>query len=861
MPDALDLYRRKRRFARTPEPAGAGSVEPGHLFVVHKHAARRLHYDLRLQFADVLKSWAVTRGPSLDPAERRLAVHVEDHPLDYGAFEGTIPKGEYGAGGVIIWDRGNWTPLGNAEEDYARGALKFRLAGHKLRGGWTLVRLKRRERERDNWLLIKERDEYARPGDGDLLLREAPESVVSTKSLESLTEAAKAPPAAQRRPRPIDPNALPGARPAPLPDFVAPQLATMATAPPEGEQWLHEIKLDGYRTLVRIDGATVRLRTRNGHDWTSRYGDLPSAFQALAGNKALLDGEVVVQDAAGISSFAELQDALSRGRPDTLLFYAFDLLHLDGLDLTPVPLIERKEALSRLLDGVAGEASPVQFSDHIAGAAGPFVERVCRMGLEGIVSKRRDAPYSPGRSKTWLKTKCAAGDEFVIVGFTESKAAGGLGALLVASAEDGALTYAGRVGTGFSRTEAERVRATLGGLRREAPPLAMPAMASRETVRWVEPRLIVDVNYANRTREGLLRQASYKGLRGDKSLADLGRAGSSVGGGGNDSDDEERDPTASPPAEPVRKPRLISDADLASIWVTNPEREMFGGSGATKLDLVSYYARVGDWMLPELLRRPVSLVRCPTGEAEACFYQRHAGAGMPDAVKRIGLREGTRRERADYVYLDDARGLLGLAQFGVVEFHPWGCQIDRPERPDRLIFDLDPDEGLRWREVVTAALDIRAVLEGLGLAVFVKTTGGKGLHLVVPLARRQTWEAVRGFSERLVKALARREPSRFTAILSKASRKGRIFIDYLRNGRGATAVAAYSLRARAGLPVATPLHWAEVEALDDPAIFNFRSVPERLAGLAADPWASMDTAGVSFDKAMIRAVDEIGASR
>lgn len=854
MPDALEIYRQKRRFDRTPEPAGTSAAETGSLFVIHKHAATRLHYDLRLQFGDALKSWAVTRGPSLDPADRRLAVHVEDHPLDYGGFEGTIPRGEYGAGGVIIWDHGHWAPLeGDPEEGYRRGTLKFRLDGEKLLGGWMLVRLKRREGERDNWLLIKERDEFARLGDGDALLREAPESVISGKTVEAFTPP-KAPrrrsggSAAANKVRLADVVPAAAAE-APLPEFVPPQLASLAATAPDGEEWLHEIKFDGYRTLVRIDGDDIRLFTRNGHDWTARYGDLPAAFRRLSGHRLLLDGEIVVQDDSGVSSFAALQDALAQGRPRNLIFYAFDLLHLDGRTLMALPLIERKAALSALLAGMAEEASPLQLSDHVLGRGSAFAGEACRMGLEGIVSKRTDAPYRSGRTRTWLKSKCVAGDEFAIVGYTETAAAGGLAALLLAENGDDGLRYVGRAGSGISRDQAERLKAALAPLHRDTQAVKVPPIPRSETVFWVEPKLAAEVTFSTRTAEGFLRHAAFKGLRLDKSADEIAGPVPVV------------EPAAVPaaePARPVEKPRLVSDADLASIWVTNPDRAMFGGSGgATKLDLALYYARVGDWMLPEIGARPVSLVRCPSGEADACFYQRHAGAGMPASVKRIPLREGSERKRADYVYIEEARGLLDLAQFGVVEFHPWGCRIDRPERPDRMIFDLDPDESLRWRDVVDAAFDVRAVLEAIGLPAFVKTTGGKGLHLVVPLARRQGWAAVRDFSASVVKALAAHEPKRYTANLAIASRKGKIFIDYLRNARSATAVAAYSLRSRPGLPVATPLHWEEVETLDDPAELNFRTVPERLSTLTADPWGPMAGAQASLDQAKLRKLETI----
>lgn len=823
--DALAPYRRKRRFDRTPEPDGGPAVA-GNLFVVHKHAARRLHYDLRLQFGDVLKSWAVTRGPSLDPADRRLAVHVEDHPLDYGGFEGTIPKGEYGGGAVVLWDRGAWVPVGDAEEGYAKGRLKFRLLGEKLRGGWHLARMRNRRGERgDNWLLIKERDTYARPGEGEALLDEAPESVLSGATVESLAqEAATVEKARPRKRRSLKPEAAPGAREGALPAFIRPQLATRVARVLAGDQWLNEIKLDGYRTLARIDGDDVRLRTRNGHDWTERYRPLDDALAAVGCRRAMIDGEIVVQDEIGLSSFSALQDALSNGETHRLVFYAFDLLHLDGTDLTQSPLIARKALLAGLMEGVVGERSPLQISEHIVGNGPAFFAEACRRSLEGIVCKSADGTYVSGRSRSWLKVKCENRDDFAVVGFTESKAAGGLAALLLAEdRDDGALAYVGKCGTGFTTEEAETLRGLLRPLTRRSPALAVPKGVPTRAVTWTEPALSVEVTYAARTADGHLRAASYQRLRPDKS-GEMGKATALPETGG-----------VLPPA----RRRYVSDADLASVYVTNPDRLMFGESGPTKLDLAVYYAAVGDWMLPELLNRPVSLVRCPQGDQGACFFQRHAGQGMPKELRRVPLREQSTKERADYVYIADARGFLALAQFGTVEFHPWGCRVDKPERPDRLIFDLDPDESLAWREVVTAAVDIRDRLADLGLVPFVKTTGGKGLHVVTPLQRRQTWAAVFRFSEAFVVRLAEAEPARYTAAMAKARRRGKVFVDYHRNRRGSTAVAAYSLRARPGVAASVPLSWQELADLDDPKELNWASVPRWLAR-RPDPWLGMD---------------------
>jgi bifunctional non-homologous end joining protein LigD len=822
-PDRLRTYRAKRDFTRTPEPADSGAVGPERAFVVQKHAARRLHYDLRLQFGDTLRSWAVPQGPSLDPKVRRLAVRVEDHPLAYLEFEATIPEGQYGAGAMIVWDRGSWVPMGDAEADYDKGTIKFRLAGEKLGGGWMLVRIKGDGEDGKNWLLIKERDPFARPEvEGDIL-EERPESILSGRRVEELAAPA---PRTRAKPRPVDPARLEGARPGALPDTVRPQLATPAAEVPEGDDWLHEIKFDGYRTIVRLEDGAVRLLTRSGHDWTERYGMLARPFARLRCRQALLDGEIVVQDATGLSSFSDLQDALAEGRTEALTFFAFDLLHLDGQNLGQVTLADRKRVLERLFVPVLDQRSALQLSEHVRGDGPAFFEQASRLGLEGVIAKRADSPYQQGRSRSWLKCKCRQTDDFVIVGFTESQAAGGLAALLVAEAGPQGIRYVGRVGTGFSTAEAERLRSRLGAMERDGAAVELPATERRKDIRWVDPLLLAEVHYATRTADGLLRHAVYQGLRLDQPPPM---------------------PVASSPSNPRR--RWISDADLASIWVTNPDRRMFGGP--SKLELALYYARVGDWLLPELVKRPVSLVRCPSGKVEDCFFQRHALSGMPEAIEQVALREEGSKERADYLYLDDAKGLLSLVQFGAVELHAWGCRVDKPERPDRLVFDLDPDEGLPWPMVVDAAREVRDALERLGLVAFVKTTGGKGLHVVVPIVRRHAWAQVRQFCEAFARSLAKQAPRRFTANMAKRERRGRIFIDYLRNLRGATAVAAYSLRARAGVAVSTPLAWQELDDIDDPSDLDYATVPEWLASDRADPWQGIDAGAGRLNRDMV----------
>jgi bifunctional non-homologous end joining protein LigD len=822
--DALERYRKKRDFSKTREPAGAQRAAGERLFVVQKHAARRLHYDLRMQFGETLRSWAVPQGPSLDPKVRRLAVHVEDHPLEYYDFEGPIPKGQYGAGAMIVWDRGTWVPMGDPEADYQKGTIKFRLLGEKLGGGWSLVRIKNDQQRGDNWLLIKERDPYAKPEAEGNILDEAPASVISGRRVEDI--AADEHPAEPAKATPVRVARLKGAKQASLPTSPRPQLASQSDSVPAGHDWLHEIKLDGYRTMARLEDGAVRFFTRSGLDWTDRYGSLAGGFRPIACKQAVIDGEIVVQDAEGISRLSALQDALGEGRTHELTFFAFDLLHLDGYDLPEVPLLARKQALEALLAPVALPTSPLQLSSHIRGHGPDFLEHASRMKLEGVISKRVDAHYRPGRSKSWLKIKCLQSEDFLIVGFAESPAAGGLGALLLAEPDEQGLRYVGRVGTGYSAGEARRLHARLEALRQDRPSVEMPAAERRKAI-WVRPVLLAEVQYATRTADRILRHAVYKGLRPDK-------------------------PAPSAPDAPrTPRQRWVSDEDLASVWVTNPDRKMFGADGPTKLELALYYARVGDWMLPELSLRPVSLVRCPTGKAADCFFQRHALSGMPEVIRKIPLREEGSKERADYLYVENARGLLALAQFGGVEFHSWGCRVDKPERPDRMVFDLDPDESLPWRQVVDAAFEVRQSLEELGFTPFLKTTGGKGLHVVVALARRQDWPEVRRFAEVFAVHTARRLPKLFTANMAKSNRRGRIFLDYLRNGRGATAATAYSLRARPGVPASTPLTWDELVKIDDPADLNYATVPMRLTEVE-DPWAELAQSARPLTKEMER---------
>lgn len=799
----LKPYREKRDFSKTAEPPGGGSAGSGNRFVMHKHSATSDHYDLRLEVGGVLKSWAVPRGPSLNPADKRLAVETEDHPLEYIDFEGVIPEGEYGGGPMIVWDTGTWAPMDDIEKSLRTGAFKFRLAGDKLNGGWMLTRLKKRPGEdddRSNWLLFKEHDLAA---DDTLdILAARPESVKSGRRIEELVEA---PPPKQAVPRPV-PGKLPGAVRAAMPGRIAPQLATAVGEPPHEKGWLHEIKFDGYRTMAHVSDGAARLITRNGLDWTSRYGDLGMAFAKLPCREAVVDGEVVALDGKGVSRFAALQDALSQGAGNSLIFYAFDLLYLDGWDLRAVPLARRKRALAGLLDGHVSRNSALQVSDHVEGDGRALYRHAAEIGLEGVVSKKADAPYHEGRSQGWLKAKAPRTEDFVIVGYTISPATEGLGALALGEWDGEELHYRGKVGSGFDAPSLRDLLIRLEPLAAGAAPIEG---APKGTI-FVRPVLSARVRYANRTGDDMLRHAVFLGLREPE-----------ISGSGT-----------------AERKRLVTDADLASISITNPTRRLLGKSGPTKLDIAVYYALIGDFMLPHIIGRPVSLFRCPTGKLQDCFFQRHAFTGMPATIAVIDTTNSDDEEKT-YISVEDAKGYLALAQFGVVEFHAWGARRQKLEKPDRIVFDLDPGEGIGWREVVEAAIHLRGELEALGLVPFVKTSGGRGIHLVVPVVPRLGWKDVHRATSDIATRLAAAEPGTFTAIMGKENRKRRIFVDFHRNARSATAAAPYSLRARTGMPASTPLSWRDIEAIDAPEDLNYSSLPA-LVAKSGDPWADID---------------------
>jgi len=766
---SLEAYNAKRDFARTPEPAGVPARSRGRRFVVQKHAATRLHYDFRLELDGVLLSWAVAKGPSLDPADKRLAVRTEDHPPGYADFEGTIPKGEYGGGTVLLWDDGRWEPVGDPRAGLEEGKLRFRLDGRRMRGEWVLVRLRAEGRgARENWLLRKVEDEHA-SGTADLTA----ENVTSVKSGLGLADIAAGKQLKAKRGTARRAQAAPGFRPV--------QLATPADEPPAGRQWIHEIKWDGYRALLVKRGGRVAAFTRAGNDWTDRFRVVADAVAALEAESATLDGEVVALDEHGNPSFSRLQNHLKDG--GELQFWAFDLLELDGADLAHLPLVERKAKLAPL---VAGVGEPLFFSDHVSGDAARVLEAMCRTGCEGIVSKRADSRYVGKRSSSWLKIKCTKRQEFVIGGWSRSEKGRGFASLLLGAHEGGRLRYAGRVGTGFDAATIADLSARMAPLAVERPPFDdLPPAAKRGAV-WVKPELVAEVAFAEVTPDGRLRHPSFVALRDDKPAGEV-----------------TLDPT--PGAELVR----------AGVAITHPDRVMFPEIGITKRELIDYYEGVAAAMLPHVARRPLSLVRCPQGRGKECFFQKHDRGVFPAGVKRTEIAEADAGRRP-YLYVEDVQGLVALLQMGTLEIHVWGSRLDRLECPDRLVIDLDPDVGLGFADVRRAAVEVRGHLAALGLESFPMVTGGKGLHVVAPLAPERDWAAVKDFARRFAEALAADRPDRYTAKLSKAHRRGRIFVDWLRNQRGATAIAPFSTRARPCAPIAVPIGWTQLGRIEGP---------------------------------------------
>ena len=860
----LTVYRQKRDFRKTPEPKPK-RVESatGRSFVVQKHAASHLHYDFRLEHDGVLWSWAVPKGPSLDPADKRLAMHTEDHPVEYGAFEGVIPQGEYGGGTVMVWDRGTWTPHGDPAEGHAKGNLKFTLDGEKLKGGFALVRTRSDKYGKESWLLIKEKDEEARPGYA--IAEEAPDSVVSGRDLDAIAQArshvwrsklsvrenvkagAVAPmPATQdarkdaaakagkEKPAKAKPATAHG-RKAPMPDTLTPMLATLVDEAPAGDGWIHEVKYDGYRFLARIEKGRARLLSRNGKEWTASFPDIVRDLAKLPVKQAWLDGELVVLDDAGRSSFQRLQNALTGGREKNLAFFVFDLLYRDGYDMRALPLTERKA----LLREVAGEGTGrVKVGPEVRGDGPDFFRQACGLGLEGIVAKRADAAYASGaRTRDWLKVKCVQRQEMVIGGYTDPQGSRtGFGALLLGVHEGKALRYAGKVGTGFDDKALRDLMPELAGREQDEPPFVNPPRGyAAKGAHWVRPELVAEVAFTEWSEDGALRHPSFQGLRLDKKAADVVRekpvatakaAGGARAKAGSDA-----------PAARSRRAAAASEeasGEYAGVKLTHPEKPYWPEAKLTKGDLAAFYVGVADRILPHLAGRPLSLVRCPDGWGGECFYQKHAAKAVNAAVKRMEAPESGRT--ATYLSADSAAALAGLVQWGVIELHPWGSRAPRLDRPDRLVFDFDPDDDLPFADLVAAVGLLRTLLDEIGLTGFLKTTGGKGLHVVLPIRATLGWDEAKAFTKSVADFLVRTFPDRFTATLSKERRKGKIFIDFLRNAEGATAIAPYGVRSRKNAPVATPIAWEELSRDVRFDYFNIRNVPERLRTQKRDPW-------------------------
>jgi bifunctional non-homologous end joining protein LigD len=916
MPSKLETYRKKRRFEKTPEPAGeprmqrgpggAAARPNGHglSYVIQEHHARRLHYDFRLELDGTLRSWAVPKGPSLDPSVKRLAVHVEDHPLEYGSFEGEIPEGNYGAGSVIVWDRGTWEPVGGvaqARKAYEVGKLKFRLDGEKLHGGWALVRSGMRGGgDKEQWLLIKERDQEARSEQEFDVIAERPGSVLADGSekrakarrrgggaqadvrdekvvgeggsrakaagkikgsasarkgaAERLAVPAKAPhpgEAGTKRPDIVATRsgeslrvlaakpAIEGAVKALLPAVLAPQLATLVDSAPKGDDWLYEIKFDGYRMLTRIDrddAISVRIFTRNGLDWTTKFGKQSEALGALDVHTAWLDGEATVLDSRGVPSFQALQNAFDANRPQEIVFFLFDLPYLNGYDLRNVPLVQRRALLRALTENV--EQDTIRFSEDFALDAEDLLRSACEMALEGIVGKRRDSRYTSIRSGAWVKLRCRRRQEFVVGGYTEpSGSRSGFGALLLGVYDaNGTLQYAGRVGTGFDAATLRAVKKELEARETKRMPFAeMPRERSRTQVHWVRPELVAECNFAEWTSERIVRQASFVSLRRDKPAQEIAREiaqeaprkGGEVGNRASQTGTESR-------RKATGSTRKQADSDMvAGVRITHPDRVVDKTTGVRKLDLARYFERVAPWMLPHLKGRPLALVRAPDGIDGELFFQKHTSRlEMPHVTQHEGLDPG----HPPLLTIDNLQALIGAAQMGTIELHTWNAVAASLEKPDRIVFDLDPDPALGWDRMIEAASLTRSLLEELGLRSWCKTSGGKGLHLVVPLARQAGWDEVKAFAQAAAQHMASTLPDRFSAKMGAQNRRSRIFIDYLRNNRGSSTVVAYSPRARPGMGVSVPLAWDEVEGTTGGAQWTVENLHERLDALHTDPW-------------------------
>ena len=892
----LEVYHKKRNFKTTPEPKGRvhARKQKGLRFVIQKHAASHLHYDFRLELSGVLLSWAVPKGPSLDPNDKRLAMHVEDHPIEYGEFEGVIPPKQYGSGTVLLWDRGTWIPKEDPAEGYRKGKLKFELEGAKLHGGWTLVRSRSGKYGGEkSWLLIKEDDEFARAGADARVVDDLPNSVASGRSLEeiaadperewhsnrSVAENVRSGAVAKRKPA-RDLAKVAGARKARCPEWLQPELATLVDDAPEGDEWLHEIKYDGYRMLCHVARGRCTVYSRNRKDWTPNLPLLAAAVARLPVDEAWIDGEVIAPDASGRSSFQALQNAFAGEGAEHLAYYAFDLPFVDGYDLREVPLLERKRLLRERVP--RGEGM-VRYSDHVEGKGQTFFEEACALELEGIISKRRDSAYSGRRGHDWVKVKCQQNEEMVIGGWTDPQGSrSGFGALLIGVHDaQGNLRYAGKVGTGFNEKTLAMLTRELAKRATDEPPfIDPPTGAEGRRAHWVKPDLVAQVRFTEWTRDDTLRHPSFQGLRRDKAARDVVRerpaqAPDETEAPARPSAAAKRKATRSkaartPPGTSVaravgapatatpgtrgareRAPAEDAPNTVAGVAISNPEKVLYREDGITKRDLAEYYATVGEWMLPHLAHRPLTLVRCPNGYQAHCFYQKHVKESLGRFLEPIEVPEagGT----ALYMMANSVGAIVSLVQMGVLEIHPWGAHEGTLDKPDRITMDFDPDEALPWSSIVDAVTVLRKLLDTLGLQGFLKTTGGKGLHVVLPIAPTLDWATVTAFTKAIADLMVMTFPDRFTAKLNKATRGGKILVDYLRNAEGATAVAAYSSRAKKNAPVSMPIGWDELKRDVRFDAFNIRNAPARLRK-RSDPWDGFLSLRQAVTPAMMRQV-------
>lgn len=856
----LAKYQAMRDFRVTAEPSGREKVANSRLlrFVIQKHAATRLHYDFRLELDGTFRSWAVTRGPSRDPAEKRLAVEVEDHPLDYGDFEGTIPKGQYGGGTVMLWDRGTWAPEGDAEKMLAKGDLKFTLDGQKLKGSWVLVRMRMRMRndkyahggksKRNNWLLIKHRDRYAKDGDGENILKQD-KSVASDRAMAAIAEGTGAKPKPFMRAKTFKADAVwhsnrqekdedegkpmvKAKMAASIPAFVEPQLCRLVDQPPAGADWVHEVKFDGYRVQLRVADGKAHVRTRKGLDWIAKFPAIAKVAARLP--NCLIDGEICALDHNGAPDFAGLQAALSDGKTEPLIFFAFDLLFADGRDLRPLPLTARKQALETLLKK---QDVHLRYVEHFTSGGEAVLQSACRMNLEGIVSKKADAPYRSGRGDSWTKAKCRAGHEVVVGGWSTTN--GKFRSLLVGVNRGDHLIYVGRVGTGYSAGKVEKLLPRLKAMAAKANHFTGEGAPRQEPgVHWLKPELVAEIEFAGWTGDGMVRQAAFKGLRVDKPAdevqAETPRKNKALAAPA----------PAKKKAPATRKP--AGDAVVHNLPISNPGKALWpdadDGKPVTKLELARYYEEIGDWMLPHIKGRPCSLVRAPDGiHGDQRFFQRHAGQGQSSLFTQVKVSG----DRKPYLQIDRVEALVAAAQSGALELHPWNCVPGDPEEPGRFVFDLDPDPGVSFEDVIAATRELKDRLEALGFATFAKTTGGKGLHIVTPFkAAGLDWKIAKAVAREICARMAADSPEKYLINMSKAQRKGRIFLDYLRNDRMATAVAPLSPRAREGATVSMPLTWTQVKRGLDPRAYTVRTAPGLIRKGSA--WADYDKARPSL---------------